>query len=225
MFKHINVIGESNEKFIKKFNTTCKSLRFTFNDNTCRDNPLTWLQSAFEELHTYIVKDAAPSDRVGITLRNPNFPDKPIGLSFRRVDQLSVKVIMSLLEKVMQSNASFFSSDLLVLNVDRVRVPVGYGRKNLTGLKFEDFCKSKKQGIIPSSIQKSHPASRKRHPGNSQGQPQGQISRSSTWPWKNVKVKSCPRSRVDHEQSSEPSAWPWTQGQKYVPHVGHAPPP
>ncbi|KAK5650288.1 hypothetical protein RI129_001317 [Pyrocoelia pectoralis] len=106
-----------------------------------------WL-NAFEELHGYIVKDAAPSDRVGIVLRNPNFPDKPIGLSFRRVDQLSVKVIMALLDKVMQSNASFFSSDLLVLNVDRVTIPVGYGRKNLTGLKFEDFCRAKRQGII-----------------------------------------------------------------------------
>ncbi|KAK5646339.1 hypothetical protein RI129_004803 [Pyrocoelia pectoralis] len=186
MFKHINVIGESNEKFIKKFNTTCKSLRFTFNDNTCRDNPLTWLQSAFEELHTYIVKDAAPSDRVGIALRNPNFPDKPIGLSFRRVDQLSVKVIMSLLEKVMQSNASFFSSDLLVLNVDRVRVPVGYGRKNLTGKAIQHPEK-------PSSIQKRHPASRKdiQHPEKTSRKfprstpkvnPQGQIPRSPTWP-------------------------------------------
>ncbi|KAK5648726.1 hypothetical protein RI129_003618 [Pyrocoelia pectoralis] len=148
MFNHINIVGESNTKFIKKFNTTCKSLRFTFNDETCKDNPLAWLQSAFEELHAYIVKDATPSDRIGVTLRNPNFPDKPVGISFRRVDQLSVEVIMSVLDKVMQSNATFFSSDLLVLNVDRVTVPVGYGRKNLTGLKFEDYCKSKRQGII-----------------------------------------------------------------------------
>ncbi|KAK5644649.1 hypothetical protein RI129_005949 [Pyrocoelia pectoralis] len=176
MFKHINVIGESNEKFIKKFNTTCRSLRFTFNDETCKDNPLTWLQSAFEELHTYIVKDAAPSDRVGVVLRNPNFPDKPIGLSFRRVDQLSVGVIMSLLEKVMQSNASFFSSDLLVLNVDRVRIPVGYGRKNLTenqkGIQKSHPASRKdiQHPEKPSSIQKRHPASRKaiqkRHPAS-----------------------------------------------------------
>ncbi|XP_031330124.1 uncharacterized protein LOC116182909 [Photinus pyralis] len=77
-------------------------------------------ENAFEELHSYIVKDAAPADRVGVTLRNPNYPEKPVGLSFRRVDQFSVKVLMSILEKVLQSNASFFSNDLLTLNVDRM---------------------------------------------------------------------------------------------------------
>ena len=57
--------------------------------------------------------------------------DKPIGISFRRRDQLSADVIWSLFEKFAQSNASFNAMDRLVIVVHSVKIPVGFGRNAL----------------------------------------------------------------------------------------------
>ncbi|KAK4880607.1 hypothetical protein RN001_008753 [Aquatica leii] len=79
------------------------------------------IYSAFNEVLEHLLKDAAPSDRVGLVLRNDNYPEKPVGISFRRRDQLNAKTIMATLEKILQSNANFFSTDALRLHVDRRR--------------------------------------------------------------------------------------------------------
>jgi hypothetical protein len=66
---------------------------------------------------------------VGLTIQNcVNQNDKPIGISFRRKDQLSGDVIWSLFEKVAQSNSRFDASDTLVVTVHSVTIPVGYGK-------------------------------------------------------------------------------------------------
>jgi hypothetical protein len=66
---------------------------------------------------------------VGMTIQNRvNQNDKPIGISFRRKDQLSGDVIWSVFEKVAQSNARFDASDTLVVTVHSVKLPVGYGK-------------------------------------------------------------------------------------------------
>ena len=57
--------------------------------------------------------------------------DKPIGISFRRKDQLSADVIWSLFEKVAQSNARFNAMDRLIIVVHSVKMPVGFGRTAL----------------------------------------------------------------------------------------------
>jgi len=49
--------------------------------------------------------------------------DRPIGISFRRRDQLSGDVIWSVFEKVAQSNASFNAVDTLRVVVHSVRIP------------------------------------------------------------------------------------------------------
>ncbi|KAK4874279.1 hypothetical protein RN001_013639 [Aquatica leii] len=108
---------------------------------------MVWIKRAFEELKDYTLKNLDPSDLIGFIIRNPNFADKPIGISFRRSDQLNTAVILTAFEKILQSNAQFFSRELLTIQVDSVRLPIGYGRTNLTGLSFEQFC-DKKVGII-----------------------------------------------------------------------------
>ena len=66
---------------------------------------------------------------VGITIKNQlNQNDKPIGISFRRKDQLSGEVIWSVFEKVSQSNARFNALDMLVVTVNSVTMSVGYGK-------------------------------------------------------------------------------------------------
>jgi len=66
---------------------------------------------------------------VGITIQNQvNQNDKPIGISFRRKDQLSADMICSLFEKVSQSNSRFNALDTLVETVHSFKMPVGFGR-------------------------------------------------------------------------------------------------
>ena len=66
---------------------------------------------------------------VGISIQNQvNQNDKPIGISFRRKDQLSGEVIWSVFEKVSQSNAGYNALDTLVVTVHSFKMPVGFGR-------------------------------------------------------------------------------------------------
>jgi hypothetical protein len=66
---------------------------------------------------------------VAITIQNrENQNDKPIRISFRRKDQLAADVILSLVQKVSQSNARFNVMDKLIMTVDSVRMPVVFAR-------------------------------------------------------------------------------------------------
>ena len=66
---------------------------------------------------------------VGITIQNEvNLLDKPIGISFRRKDQLSAEVIWSVFSKVAQSNARYNAMDRLIFVIHSVKMPVGFGR-------------------------------------------------------------------------------------------------
>jgi hypothetical protein len=66
---------------------------------------------------------------VGLTIQNRvNQNDKPIGISYRRKDQLSGDVIWSVFEKVAQFNSRFDVSDTLVVSVHSVTLPVGLGK-------------------------------------------------------------------------------------------------
>jgi hypothetical protein len=65
---------------------------------------------------------------VGITIRNQvNVRHKAVGLSFRRKDQLTENVVWNVFEKVAQSNTIFNALDQLVVEVNLVRKPVGFG--------------------------------------------------------------------------------------------------
>jgi hypothetical protein len=75
------------------------------------------------DLFQYALRDVSNSDMVGITIRNEaNQNDKPIGISFRRKDQLSGEVIWSVFEKVSQSNSRFNALDRLVVTVHSVKM-------------------------------------------------------------------------------------------------------
>jgi hypothetical protein len=64
---------------------------------------------------------------VGITIRNEvNQNNKPIGISFRRKDQLSGDVVCSVLEKVTQSNAERALIGTWVMDEVRLAVQKGY---------------------------------------------------------------------------------------------------
>jgi hypothetical protein len=67
---------------------------------------------------------------VGITIQNrENQNDKPIGISFRRKDQLAADEILSLVQKVSQTNSRFNALDKLIMTVHSVRLLVGFGTR------------------------------------------------------------------------------------------------
>ncbi|KAB0790193.1 hypothetical protein PPYR_15473, partial [Photinus pyralis] len=98
-------------------------------------------------LINYITKRRSVSDRIGLMLTNSEFPDNPLGFSFRRIDQLNANVMLKTMDKVMQSNKAFFSSDALRVDVSLITLPNGKGRQRMTGVTFEEFSQ-RKHGII-----------------------------------------------------------------------------
>ena len=99
-----------------------------------KDNsdPVGHFIASVNDLLEYAMQDVFDSDMVGINIQNQvNQKVKPIGIRFRRRDQLSGEVIRSVFEKVSQSNARFNALDTLVITVHSVKMPTvfGYGIK------------------------------------------------------------------------------------------------
>ena len=75
----------------------------------------------------HALQNMSESDLVGIKFQNQvNHNVKPIGISFRIKDQLSVAVIWSVYEKKSQSNYKFNALDTLVVTAHSVMMPVGF---------------------------------------------------------------------------------------------------
>ena len=95
-------------------------------------DPVAHFIASVKDLFEYALSDVDDADMVGITIQNQlNQNDKPIGISFRREDQLSGYVIWSVFEKVSQSNSRFNALNTLVETVHSVRMPVGFGKNVL----------------------------------------------------------------------------------------------
>ena len=63
-------------------------------------DPITHFLDGILDLFEYALRNCSESDMVGVTISNEvNVQDKPIGISFRRKDQLSEEVIWSIFEK------------------------------------------------------------------------------------------------------------------------------
>jgi len=73
-------------------------------------DPVGHFLASVNEIFEYILQDVSDEDMVVITIHNQvNQNDKPIGISFRRKDQLSGEVIWSVFEKVSQSTCRNFA--------------------------------------------------------------------------------------------------------------------
>ena len=71
-------------------------------------------------------------ENFGITIQNrENQNDKSIGISFRRKDQLATDVILSLVQKVAQTNYSFNALSKLIMTVNFVMEPLGFGKHEI----------------------------------------------------------------------------------------------
>ena len=90
---------------------------------------LTHFQASVNNRFDYALRDVDDGDMVGIAIRNDvNLLDKPIGISFRRKDQLTDEVIWSVFSKAAKSNTRYNAMDRLVVVIHSVKMPVGFGK-------------------------------------------------------------------------------------------------
>ena len=87
-------------------------------------NPVSRFLASVNDLLDHALQNVSDSDMVGIIIQNEvNQNDKPIGISFRRKDQLPWGVIWSVFEKLSQSNSTFNALDKLVVTCIRSGCP------------------------------------------------------------------------------------------------------
>ena len=78
-------------------------------------SPTAHFLASVKDLIEDALRDLVDSDMVGMIIQNQVNPsDKPIGISFRRKDQLPGDVLWSVFEKVSKSNSRFNALDELV---------------------------------------------------------------------------------------------------------------
>ena len=108
MARRFEIEGEINRQY-RRFNATETQLTVRLlppSDDTA--DPVSHFLASVNDLFQHALQGASDSDMVGITIQNGiNQNDKPIGISFRRKDQLFGDVIWSVFEKVSQSNSRF----------------------------------------------------------------------------------------------------------------------
>ena len=124
-------IVRENRRQYRRFNTQGTQLTVRLNPPSSSDiDPIDHFTASMNDLFEHALRGVGDGDMVGIAIHNEtNQTDKPIGISFRRRDQLSVDAIWSVLEKVTQSNARFNALDTLTVVVHSVTMPVGFGRQ------------------------------------------------------------------------------------------------
>ena len=89
-------------------------------------NPMDHFLTSVNDLFEHALQDVRDADMVGIAIHNEvNQSDRPIGINFRRRDQLSADVIWSVFE-LSQSNSRFNALDTLTVVVLSVGMPVGF---------------------------------------------------------------------------------------------------
>lgn len=114
---------------------------------TSDDEAFSWLDSGLNNLIEYVRLNKNDDDYIGLTFTDLANPDRPVYISFRRVDQLSAQVVYNCLSKVSQSNSNFLSANNLRISIQHIVVPRGNGRVKLLGSTFTEFCE-RKSGIL-----------------------------------------------------------------------------
>jgi hypothetical protein len=104
---HLFEIVREISRDYRRFRTVGKQFKVRVNPSSDLDlNPIDHFLASIYDIFEHVLQDVQDSDMVGVAIRNEvNQSDKPIGLSFRRRDQMSGDVIWRVLEKVSQSNS------------------------------------------------------------------------------------------------------------------------
>ena len=129
MAHRFDIVREIRRQY-RRINTTGTQQTVRLNPSSSPDaNPIEHFLASVNDLFEHALRDVGDGDMVGIAIHNEsNQNDKPIGISFRRRDQLSVDALWSVFEKVAHSNARFKALDTLTVVVHSVKMPISFGR-------------------------------------------------------------------------------------------------
>ena len=127
MVRRFTIVDEITRQY-RRFNTTGTQLTVRLLPPSDESDPISHFLDSVNDVCEHALRGCIDSDMVGISIRNEtDIKDKVIGISFRRKDQFSADVVLSVWEKVIQSNSRFNALDKLVLEIHSVRMPVGFG--------------------------------------------------------------------------------------------------
>lgn len=85
-----------------------------------------FLKNGFDEILKIITVGLNNEDLIGIKITVPTMPEKgDIGLSFRKVLELSSEIILDLIAMVSQSNSSFKIVNLIEISPTIIKVQTG----------------------------------------------------------------------------------------------------
>jgi hypothetical protein len=130
---NVQILNET-RKYYARFQTHGRHIVLKIHPSSEDENPIAYFRECMEEILKISLLNVEANDMVGMLKKNTvNSVDKPIGISFRRRDQISVDVIMSVVERVCHSNANFKSTDILKVKLDCVKVLQGHGRVKSKG--------------------------------------------------------------------------------------------
>ena len=112
----------------RRFNATGTQLTVRLQPPTAPDtNPIEHFIASVNDLFEHDLQDVRDGDMVAVAIHDEsNQNDKPIGISFRRRDQISVDAIWSVFE-ITQSNARFNALDTLTVVLHSVKMPIRFG--------------------------------------------------------------------------------------------------
>jgi len=128
-------IMDTNTRQYRRYNAVGRQLTLRLIPPSDNSDPVAHFLASVNHLFEHALRDVDDSGMVGMTIQNRvNQNDKPIGISFRRKDQLSGDVIWSVFERVSQSNSRFNALDTLVVTVHSVKMPVGFGKRAIKNM-------------------------------------------------------------------------------------------
>jgi len=95
MDRRFDILDRDTRQY-RRFNAVGRQLTVRLNPPTDASDPVSRFLASVNELFESVLSDVGDSDMVWIAIQNQvNENDKPIGISFRRKDQLSGDVIWS----------------------------------------------------------------------------------------------------------------------------------
>ena len=104
MAQSFEIVREIRRQY-RRFSTTGTQLTVRLNPPSSPDaNPIVYFLASVNDMFEHTLRDVGDGDMVGIANHNEsNQNDKPIGISFRRRDQLSQYAIRSVFEVASQT--------------------------------------------------------------------------------------------------------------------------
>jgi hypothetical protein len=96
-------IEDTSTRQYRRFNATGTQLVIRLLPPSDATDPVSNFLASLNDLFRHALQNLSENAFVGITIQNrENQKDKPIGISFRRKDQVAGDVILSLIQKVSQ---------------------------------------------------------------------------------------------------------------------------